>query len=89
MATKAFLGYFYMLDMFSQSISFRTSRENETMRSTAGSLLSIIVLVLTIPYTVEKFIVFRDRQSQSIITETKEDYFDPTEYELTVGESNN
>lgn len=77
------------LDLFSQGVSFRASRDSETHKSLVGTLFSIIILALTAPYLVSRFVVLKERQDSSIRVELNENVFDYMEpLKLVVGQPN-
>ena len=52
--------YVALLDAFSQGIQFRTSRTRGTLSSVIGAVFTISILVLTLPYLVERYTALVD-----------------------------
>jgi hypothetical protein len=58
MGILSFFKILYTLDMFSQGVSFRFNREVDARRSAIGTLFSIVILAVTIPYAWKYYLVF-------------------------------
>lgn len=56
--------YFTMWDLFQQSQGFRVSRTRETLPSIVGTLVSLVLLVLTAPYLVERYLALTQQREQ-------------------------
>jgi Ca2+/Na+ antiporter len=86
---KNFTHYVALLDAFSQAIQFRTSKARSTLGSVIGAVFTIAILVLTLPYLVERFTVLVEHQDQQISIEVTSNQFQSEPIELVVGEAPN
>lgn len=79
------------IDMFSQGVSFRTSKDSETQKSLIGTLFTLVIIFMTGPYLVERSLALMDRSEQVIrISTTNDAQKAATEsLSLTVGNSSN
>ena len=89
MGLLSYFGMLYSLDMFSQGVAFRFNRDVEARRSAVGTLMSIIILAITIPYAFKYFNVLVERQGTTITRDFQEDAWNKDGITLKVGDPNN
>lgn len=56
----------YLFDLFPQNVGFRVSRENDTLRSVFGTILSIPILIVTGIYTYNRYTILVQHKATNI-----------------------
>ena len=75
------------LDRFGEPFKFNVQNDDDLYKSIPGSILSLILLPLIIPFAVYKFNVMRDYGETNIVEATTYNYFDDS-FSLTSKDHN-
>ena len=64
------------IDRFGEPFKFNIRNNNDTYKSIPGTILSLVLLPLIIPFAVYKFNVMRNYGDSNIVEGTQYNYFD-------------
>ena len=86
---KGVTHFLALIDAFSQTVQFRTSRSAGSLKSVIGALFTIATISLTLPYLVDRWTILREYGDQSVDSEITLNKYSNQPIELVVGEAPN